>query len=72
MERDRSIAEKHIDLSSRQNNRQDARKSLNNYINQLKIHFDLNDEDIIEIVKTIFDNQLQRNDFSKKWWQIWK
>jgi hemerythrin-like domain-containing protein len=64
-------AEKQTDYNSKNKKYQDVKKSLNNYINQLKIHFDLNDEEIFKIVKSVEISR--RNNFLvKKWWQIWK
>lgn len=56
-----------------ENKNQYVRKYLINYINQLKIHFDLNDQEIIEVVKFTLNLYSQKNEgFIKKWWQIWK
>lgn len=41
-------------------------KSLNNYMEQLKLHFDLSDEEIDLIIKIV---SKKRN--IKKWWQFW-
>lgn len=55
------------------NRKQDAQKSLNNYINQLKLHFDLTNEEIKDVIKATFEMQAGDDDkFLKKWWQIWK
>ncbi|OGI17008.1 MAG: hypothetical protein A2255_10080 [Candidatus Melainabacteria bacterium RIFOXYA2_FULL_32_9] len=55
------------------NRKQNAKKSLNNYINQLKMHFDLTDDEIIDVIRYIFEQQTRNNSkFLKKWWQIWK
>ncbi|EKE02018.1 MAG: hypothetical protein ACD_20C00435G0007 [uncultured bacterium] len=55
------------------NRKQDAGKSLNSYINQLKIHFDLTDEEIRDVIKIVFELHAENdNKFLKKWWQIWK
>lgn len=51
--------------------KQAAKKSLNNYVNQLKTHFDLNDTEIIKILDSILKSK-KRNIIIKKWWQIWK
>lgn len=64
-------AEKHTDYNVKNKRNQDVKKSLNNYINQLKIHFDLNDDEIFNIVESVQKtrkNSVQKN----KWWQIWK
>ncbi|HIZ27689.1 MAG TPA: hypothetical protein H9673_00665 [Candidatus Adamsella sp.] len=41
-------------------------KSLNNYMEQLKLHFDLSEEEIDLIIKIV---SKKRN--NKKWWQFW-
>lgn len=74
MEKDYLISNKYI---NKENNClkikkiQNAKKSLNNYINQLKIHFDLNDDEIFSIIKALFESK-RNNNLLKKWWQIWK
>jgi hemerythrin-like domain-containing protein len=51
--------------------RQDAKRSLNSYINQMKLHFDLNERDIVEVIEHVYRNN--KNDmFKKKWWHLWK
>ena len=74
MEKDYSVAEKQINIGNKikQKRNLDARKSLDNYINQLKIHFDLNEEDTIEIIKAAFEARAHNNGLLKKWWQIWR
>lgn len=57
--------------SSKIKNNQEATKSLNNYINQLKFHFGLNDKDIIIILESLQKSRKISNP-KKKWWQIWK
>jgi len=49
----------------------DAAKSLNNYLNQLKIHFDLNDADVIKVLDLILKERKSES-FVKKWWHIFK
>jgi hypothetical protein len=46
-----------------------ALKSLNNYLEQLKIHFDLNDEDIVRILK-LYIGKRNNDSFIKKLWHI--
>ena len=49
----------------------DAKRSLNNYINQLKIHFDLHDEEVVNILDMVLKSK--RNNCSvKKWWHVWR
>jgi len=68
---DYSAAEKQTDYNSKNKKNQDVKRSLNNYINQLKIHFDLNDEEIFNIVESV--QKSRKNNYCvKKWWQIWK
>jgi len=50
---------------------QNAKKSLNNYINQLKLHFDLGDDDLIKVLEFCLKIR-KKNNFVKKWWHIWK
>jgi len=58
---------KKIDYKSKN----DAKRSLNNYIGQLKIHFELDEDDIIQIMENIL--KLRKNErLIKKWWHIWK
>lgn len=54
------------------NNKENAQKSLNNYVNQLKLHFDLTNEDIVDIFKVITEYYKINNKNLKKWWHIWK
>ncbi|MDD3013515.1 MAG: hypothetical protein PHC34_07425 [Candidatus Gastranaerophilales bacterium] len=64
-------AEKQTIYNSKNKKSQDVKRSLNNYINQLKIHFDLNDEEIFNIVESV--QKARKNYYQiKKWWQIWK
>ena len=48
-----------------------AAKALNNYMEQLKIHFDLNDRDIIKVLELALKEKRNEN-FIKKWWHILK
>lgn len=64
-------AEKFFQNNPDFNKKQDAKRSLNNYINQLKLHFDLNAKDIVEVIEHAY--KLNKNTLSeKKWWHIWK
>jgi len=49
-----------------------SQKSLNNYINQLKLHFDLTDKDIVKVLEFTLDLYKFENNFFKKWWHILK
>ena len=49
----------------------DARRSLNNYIDQLKIHFELEEKEIISILNSLTQSKKNKY-FIKKWWHIWK
>jgi hypothetical protein len=51
--------------------KQNAARSLNNYLNQLKIHFDLNDLDIIKVLELALKER-KNEIFIKKWWHIFK
>jgi nitrogen regulatory protein PII len=64
-------AEKKFDYGSKSKKINDVKKSLNNYLNQLKIHFDVNDEDILNIVESIQKSRKKSN-FKNQWWHIWK
>ena len=50
---------------------QGAAKSLNNYMEQLKIHFDLSDRDIIKVLELALKEK-RNESFIKKWWHILK
>lgn len=66
-----NTAEKFVYSNFENKKQQNARKSLENYVKQLKMHFDLNDKDIIKVLETMV--KLHKNNvFCKKWWQIWK
>lgn len=51
--------------------KQGAVKALNNYLNQLKIHFDFNDRDIITVLESILKEK-KHEVFIKKWWHMLK
>lgn len=59
------IAKKCLNYREKCRKRQLALKSLQNYINQLKIHFDINDRDIVKILKHIVKMEDEDN-FIKK------
>ncbi|MDD3151052.1 MAG: hypothetical protein PHV68_09520 [Candidatus Gastranaerophilales bacterium] len=52
-------------------NKQNAQKSLNNYIRQLEIHFELSNEDVINMLNSVIKNK-KSVEFDKKWWHIFK
>ena len=49
--------------------KQNVLKSINNYLSQLKMHFELSDEDLADIIKTV-NSEYKKTISSKKWWQI--
>ena len=51
--------------------KQNAVKALNNYLNQIKIHFDFNDRDIIKVLELALKEKKHEN-FVKKWWHMLK
>lgn len=51
--------------------RQQALRALYNYLNQLKIHFDLNDKDIAKILKHILKIK-NKDSFMNRVWNIFK
>lgn len=51
--------------------KQQALKSLNNYLEQLKIHFDLSETDLIKILKIVLSVK-NKNSLIKKLWNIFK
>lgn len=57
-----------IDKKAKQKN--DAGRSLNIYINQLKFHFELTDSDILSILINLIKKRKKTS--NKKWWQLWK
>ena len=66
-----SSAQKRLGNSVLVKKKQNAAKSLNNYIEQLKIHFDLSNDDIIKVLELALKER--RNEiFIKKWWHILK
>ena len=47
----------------------DVKKSLNNYLNQLKFHFNLSDADLLKILEfTLKSRKVKKT--SKKWWVL--
>lgn len=50
---------------------EEAKKSMTKYVEQLRFHFDLTDEEIFNILETIKKSK-NFNKSKKKWWQFWK
>ena len=63
------LTQKYLNQRETCRKRQQALKSLYNYINQLKIHFDLNEKDINSLLKHILRIKSKDN-FIKKLWNI--
>jgi len=55
------ITKKYKNYREKCRKRQMALKSLCNYLNQLKLHFDLNENDIIRIIKQVLKEQDTEN-----------
>ena len=53
------------------NKRSDAKKSLSNYVGQLKMHFDLSDQELVNVLECVLKSKKNTN-FFKKWWHIWQ
>ena len=51
--------------------KQNAVKALNNYLNQIKIHFDFDDKDIVKVLELTLKEKKHEN-FVKKWWHMLK
>lgn len=66
-----SPAQKQLGNSVLIKKKQSAAKSLNNYMEQLKIHFDLNDIDVIKVLELALKER-RKGIFIKKWWHILK
>ncbi len=54
-----------------QQKKQLALKALNNYLEQLKIHYDLSEFDLVKILKFVLRVK-RKNSFFKKLWNIFK
>ena len=50
---------------------EEAKRSLDKYVEQLRFHFELTDEEMFKILETIKKSK-NLNKFKKKWWQFWK
>lgn len=66
---DFSAAEKKEGKSPRRN--QDVKRLLNNFLTQIKLHFDISDEDITQVLESLIRNRKNKY-HQKKWWQFWK
>jgi len=64
-----SNVEKQISNNFPAKKRQIAAKSLNNYFNQLMLHFDLNNDDLFYVID-ISLKEIKNKNNKKKWWQI--
>lgn len=64
-------AQKRLSNNALVRKKQNAARSLNNYLDQLKIHFDLNDRDIIRVLELALKGR-KNESFVKKWWHILK
>lgn len=69
MRGDFSAAERKVGGNARKH--QDVKRLLNNFITQIKLHFDLTDEDIIEVLDSLLKSRRDKYP-QKKWWQLWK
>jgi len=66
--------DKNVDFDKKyfQNNlkkRQNVLKSIDNYLCQLKMHFELSDAELADILKIVY-SQYKKTISSKKWWRI--
>ena len=50
--------------------RQNALKSTNNYLGQLKLHFELSNDEMFDILKIILSQHKKLIKSSKKWWHF--
>ena len=65
------LMQKYLNFRKNHTRKQLALKSLNNYISQLKIHYDLNEKDITKILKYIL--KIKNKDiFINNLWNIFK
>lgn len=63
-------AAEHKKNNSQSKRRFSAKKSLDNYIGQLKFHFELSDSDVIDVLNSVLKNK-KDNSTAKRWWQVW-
>lgn len=62
---------KNSEIKAEIQKKSDAKKSLNNYIEQLQFHFNLSEDELISVLKNVLKARENINSI-KKWWQIWK
>lgn len=67
MDKNRNYDRKYFQNNSKK--KQNALKSINYYLLQLKIHFELSDEELFDVLKSI-NSQYKKTISSKKWWQF--
>jgi hypothetical protein len=48
----------------------DAKRAINKYMEEIKIHFDYNEKEIIEILENVINTRKKRCSYNK-WWKIW-
>ena len=70
MDRNQNINRKYFSHKSQK--RQNAIKSINNYLTQLKMHFELSENELFDILKTIISPYKKNIISSKKWWNFFK
>jgi hypothetical protein len=66
-----SNAQKRLSNSILVKKKQNAAKSLNNYLDQLKFHFELTDIDIAKVLEMALQER-KNQIFVKKWWRIFQ
>ena len=70
MDKNRNLNTKYFQNSAKK--RQNALKSVNNYLSQLKMHFELSENELFDILKVIISQQKKLVISSKKWWNFFK
>ena len=68
MDKNQNINKKYFLKNARK--KQNAIKSINNYLSQLKMHFEFSDEELFEILKTLIVQYKKTIISSKKWWNF--
>ena len=63
------LTKKCINYKKNYRTKQLALKALNNYLEQLKIHYDLKDGDLVKLLKNILKVK-NKNNFINKLWNI--
>ncbi len=69
MDKKQNINKKYF---SNNNKKRQALKSINNYLTQLKMHFELSNEETFDILKSILAQHKKQIISSKKWWCFFK